>query len=44
MAMSANPKKLALMLAIAVIFLSLTLANMKVVDASSVGGEIDLFT
>ena len=42
--MSAKPKKLALMLTIAVIFLSLTLANMTVVDASSTGGEIDLFT
>ena len=42
--MSAKLKKLALMLTMAVIFLSLTLVNMKVVDASSTGGEIDLFT
>lgn len=42
--MSAKPKKLALMLTIAVIFLNLALANMKVVDANSTGGEIDLFT
>ena len=42
--MSAELKKLALMLTIAAILLSLTLANMKVVDSSSTGGEIDLFT
>jgi hypothetical protein len=42
--MSAKPKKLALMLTIAVILVSLTLANMTVVDASSTVGEIDLFT
>jgi hypothetical protein len=42
--MSVKPKKLALMLAITVILLSLTIANVNVVDSSSVGGEIDLFT
>ena len=44
MAMSAKPKKLALMLTIAAILLSLTLANMKIVDANGTGGKIDLFT
>ena len=42
--MSAKPKKLALMLIMTAILLSLTIANMKVVDSSSTGGEIDLFT
>jgi hypothetical protein len=42
--MSAKPKKLALMLTMVVIFLNLTVANMKVVDANGTGGKIDLFT
>jgi len=44
MAMSTRQKKLALMLTITAILLSLTLANMKVVDANGTGGKIDLFT
>jgi hypothetical protein len=42
--MSAKPKKLALTLAITTILLGLTIANMNIVDSSSIGGEIDLFT
>jgi hypothetical protein len=42
--MSVKPKKLALMLTIGTILLSLTLTNIKIVGSNSTGGEIDLFT
>jgi hypothetical protein len=42
--MSSKVKKLALMLTIAVIFANLIPTSMKIVDADSAGGKIDLFT
>jgi hypothetical protein len=42
--MSIKPKKLALMLTLGAILLSLTLTNIKIVGSNSTGGAIDLYT
>lgn len=42
--MSVKPKKLALMLTIGAILLSLTLTNIKIVSSNNTGSAIDLFT
>jgi hypothetical protein len=44
MAMNAGPKKLAFALAMTAILLGMTMANIRAVDSSSSGGNIDLFT